>query len=218
MPLPNSGAQVSWAGWNRLLFYVPYWFGASYFVDQFVLVLPILRRLYHHSWAQHWHLSWHAACRGGCCSEATLLAEQWPQLLPSNTRESSSCWGTFPSGVGASKCISASSRCSVLESSSCSAVHTHNSLEASFPFNIPCLTFKTLPHSFSPTASCNTLNCLLFLMLQDSSGSQQSFPASQVYPSAYPLPFHFPPVHLFSLKLPLPHSLPGGWLPVSPPC
>ena len=42
------------------------------------------------------------------------------------------------------------------------------------------------------TASCNFFICLLFQTLQDSCFSQQSAPASQVSPSAYPLPAHFP--------------------------
>lgn len=65
------------------------------------------------------------------------------------------------------------------------------------------------PSTFlSPAASCNTLYCLLFLVLQDFSVSQQSFPASQVSPSAYPLPSHFP-----SFSSLLPEAFPASQPP-----
>ena len=82
--------------------------------------------------------------------------------------------------------------CSLLESHCSSAMHTHNAPGASFPFNIGYFIFKILLTFLLSTASCNFFICLLFQTLQDSCFSQQSAPASQVSPSAYPLPAHFP--------------------------
>lgn len=100
---------------------------------------------------------------------------------------------TFPSGL---EPVSAS----VLKCGVCSwkaaalalCIYNTRCPRSAFPFNIAYLIFKVLLTFLSSTASCNFFICLLLQNVAGFLFLQQSSPASQVSPGAYPLPSHFP--------------------------